>query len=300
MDSVSRISIFAEVVEQGSFVGAGKQLGMTGPAVSKQIQNLESELGVKLLTRTTRHVSTTEEGQRYYERVAKVLADLDEARSEVQESKECPAGKLKLNAPMSFGIKYLSGPIAEFARRYPQVQMDVDFNDRWVDVVGDGYDLVIRIAALQDSGLIARKLGSCPILLCASPEFVEKYGVPETPNQLAGIPSVVYTRHSQNEEWRYRHRADGSTGSIRLERAFAANSGEQQLQACLAGVGLASLPIFLVAEQLDQGKLIQLLPDYETTPQRNIYAMYAPNRFLPTRVRLLLDWLSECSKDYAW
>jgi DNA-binding transcriptional LysR family regulator len=300
MDSISRISVFAEVVEQGSFIGAGRSLGLSGPAVSKQIQNLEAELGVQLLVRTTRQVSTTEEGQRYYERVAKVLADLDEAEAEVQESNACPAGKIKVNVPMSFGIKYLAQPIAEFARRYPQVEMEVDYSDRWVDVIGDGYDLVIRIAALRDSGLIARKLGSCPILLCASPEFIDRFYLPETPQQLAGLPAVVYTQHAQSEEWRYRKVAADTTGSIKLQRVFAANSGEQQVAACRAGVGIALLPIFLIAEELEAGTLVHLLPEFETVPVRNVYGMYAPNRFLPTRVRLLLDWLVECSQEYSW
>ena len=300
MGSISRISVFVEVVAQGSFVGAGKVLGLSGPAVSKQIQKLENELGVKLLKRTTRHVSTTVEGQRYYERVSKVIADLDEAQNEIQESREVASGHLKLNVPTSFGITHLTNPIAEFARKHPHVTLDVDYSDRWVDVVGDGYDLVVRIAALEDSGLIARRIGSCPILLCASPEFLAEYGMPNQPEDLPSLPAIVYTQHGLVEEWRYAKESQQMARSIRLNRVFAANSGEQQVAACLAGVGIALLPIFLVSEHIKQGTLVQLLPEYETVPQRHIYLMYPPNKFLPTRLRLLIDWLTECSHDYPW
>lgn len=298
-DSLTAIRLFVAVVEQTSFVNAGRLLGLSGAAVSKQIKALEHGLGVKLLNRTTRHVSVTEEGKAYYLRVSKALADLDEAAQEAQESKDCPAGSLSMNVPDSFGRQYLAAPIAEFAARYPDVQLQVDYSDEWVDVAAAGYDLVVRIGELPDSGLIARHMGDCPLILCASPMFIENMGEPQTPDEVSGLPAVIYSRHQQVSDWRYK-RGDDISGVVRLKRVFAANSGEQLLQACLQGVGLGLLPIFLVAPHLHSGQLVRLLPDYETQPTRSISVLYPQNRFLATRVRLMLDWLLECSADYPW
>jgi DNA-binding transcriptional LysR family regulator len=300
MDHISRVKVFVEVVKQASFVGAGRELGLSGPAISKQIQALEASLGVKLLNRTTRHVSTTDEGAMYFERADKTLADLSEVEQQIQESRQCPTGRLKINAPMSFGNKFLAEPIAKFAKQYPDVELDVNFSDHWVDIVGEGYDLVIRIGVLSDSNLVARQLGTCPILPCATPAFINEHGWPQNPSEIIDLPAIVYSQHGQSEDWQYQNREDRTQGSVRLNRVMAASSGEVQLAACLQGVGLALMPIFLVAEALGTGALKQLLPDFETIPERGIYAMYPQNRFLATRVRLFLDWLLECSVDYPW
>jgi DNA-binding transcriptional LysR family regulator len=181
MSQLSKVAAFIEVAKHESFAAAARSLGLTGPAVSKQVQALEEQLGVKLLYRTTRKVSLTEEGALYFERARKALEDLDEAEQQIQELKACPTGKLKINAPSSFGNQYLAKPITEFAKLYPDVELDVDFDDRWVDVIGEGYDVVIRIDALEDSSLIARKLASCPIALCASPNLLKSKGHPKHP-----------------------------------------------------------------------------------------------------------------------
>ncbi len=167
MDHISRVGVFLEVAKYESFAGAARALGLTGPAISKQVQSLEDQLGIKLLNRTTRHVSLTEEGAIYFDKARKALDDLNEAEQQIQELKACPTGKLKVNAPMSFGTQFLTRPIAAFAEQYPEVELEVDFDDRWADVVVEGFDVVIRIGTLQDSNLIARKLAPCPIILCA-------------------------------------------------------------------------------------------------------------------------------------
>ena len=272
---------------------------MSGPAVSKQVQALEKYLGVRLLNRTTRSVTLTDEGALYLERAGKALEDLEEAERRIQELQECPTGRLKINAPMSFGNQYLTGPIAQFAKRYPDVDLEVDFDDRWVDVVREGFDVVVRIGLLEDSSLIARRLGSCPLVLCASPAYIEQHGSPESPAAVADLPALIYSQHGQSEDWRYRS-ADGERGSVRLLRRFAANSAEMQRAACLEGVGLSLMPIFSVAEQLASGELVQILPQYTTWPERGIHALFPQNRYLSTRVRLFIDWLSECSNEFPW
>jgi len=299
MDPISKIAIFVQVARLQSFAAAGRALGMSGPAVSKQIQALEDRLGVRLLNRTTRSVTLTEEGALYLDRAAKALEDLQEAERRIQELKDCPTGKLKINAPMSFGNQYLVGPIAQFAQRYPDVKLEVDFDDRWVDVIAEGYDVVVRIGVLEDSSLIARKLASCPIILCASPAYKAQHGLPDQPSQLPGFPAIIYSKHGQFEEWRYQA-SNGSRGSVRLNRNFAGNSAEMQLEACLQGLGIGLLPIFVASEHLDSGALLRVLPAFETYPQRGIYALFPQNRHLATRVRLFVDWLSECGAAFPW
>ena len=144
MDHISRVGIFLEVVKHESFAGAARALGLTGPAISKQVQSLENQLGVKLLSRTTRQVALTEEGAIYYDKARKALEDLNEAEQQIQELKACPTGKLKVNAPMSFGTQFLTRPIAAFAEQYPEVELEIDFNDRWADVVGEGFDVSLE------------------------------------------------------------------------------------------------------------------------------------------------------------
>ncbi len=299
VDRVSRVGIFIEVVKHESFSGAARALGMTGPAISKQVQSLEEQLGVRLLNRTTRHVSLTEEGALYFDRARQALEDLDEAEQQIQELKECPTGKLKINAPMSFGTQYLSKPIAQFAKAYPEVDLEVDFSDRWVDVVGEGYDVVIRIASLEDSNLIARKLAPCPLVLCASAQLIKEYGEPSLPEELKHYPAVVYNRHAQREQWTYQS-SEGKKGAITLNRQFAANTAEMQLEACLEGVGVSLLPIFTAHSYLKNGVLMRVLPSFVTSPERGIYAMYPQNRYLSTRTKLFIDWLSSSSKQFAW
>ena len=299
MDHISRVGVFLEVVKNESFAGAARSLGLTGPAISKQIKSLEDQLGVKLLSRTTRHVGLTEEGAIYFEKARQALEDLDEAEQQIQELKACPTGKLKVNAPMSFGTQFLTRPIAAFAEQYPEVELEIEFNDRWTDVVGEGFDVVIRIGSLEDSTLIARKLAPCPIILCAGKKLIEKYGLPESVEQLSDYPGIIYNMHTQKEEWRHRDNND-VIGTQTLNRNFAANTAEMQLEACLRGLGISLLPAFSADAYLKSGELVALLPEYTTYPEPGIYAMYPQNRYLSTRTRLFVDWLCIASEDFSW
>ena len=299
MDHISRVAVFLEVVKHRSFAGAARTLGLTGPAISKQVQNLEDRLGVRLLYRTTRQVTLTEEGAIYSERARKALEDLSEAEQQIQELKACPTGVLKINAPMSFGDKFLTRPIAAFAKQYPDVRMEVDFDDRLVDIVAEGYDVVVRIGALKDSSLIARKLADCPIILCASADFIQRRGMPRSPAQLSDYPAIIYTAQGNENEWRYVDK-NGNKGTASLTRNFAANNAEMHLEACLQGLGISLLPIFVVAPYLQSGQLLEVLHDYQTHPQRGIYAIFPQNRHLSTKTRLFVDWLVQCSKSFPW
>ncbi|MDG1906343.1 MAG: LysR family transcriptional regulator [Arenicella sp.] len=299
MDHISRVAIFLEVVKHNSFSGAARALGITGPAVSKQIQALESELDVRLLTRTTRHVSVTEEGGVYAERARKALDDLNEAELLIQDLKATPKGRLKINAPTSFSHQYLRQPIAEFAKQYPEVEIDLDLSDRWVDVIGEGYDVIIRIGVLRDSTLIAKKLAACPILLCAAPSLLARHPDIKNSVDLEVIPAVVYNQHGRVEDWRYQDES-GNENTVRLARSFAVNTAEMQVEACVQGVGIALVPMFSAAPYLNSGELIHVLPKLRTFPERGIYALYPQSRQVAQRARLFIEALSDATKDLPW
>ncbi len=299
MDSLSRVRIFMEVVKNGGFAGAARVLGMTGSAVSKQVQNLEDQLGVKLLHRTTRQVTLTEEGELYFLRAGHALDELAEVEAVLQERKATPAGNLKINVPLSFGMQYLRAPLAGFAKAYPDVTMDVSFDDRLVDVVGEGFDVVARIGALADSALLVKKLADCPIVMCASPAYLEAMGVPKKPDDLSKHRMIAFTRHGSGTDWRWKD-AKGKVGLTSYQPSFKANTAEMMREAVLEDVGIAALPIFAAATYLKAGGLVRVLPAYETHPMREIVMLYPPGRNLSTKVRLFLDWMSKACVALPW
>ncbi len=299
MDHIGRIGIFLEVVKRQSFSGAARQLGMTGPAISKQIRALEDQLGVRLLNRTTRQVSLTEAGALYQDRARKALEDLAEAEQQIHDLKDNPTGPLRVNAPMSFGQMYMVKPIAEFARQYPNVRMDVTFDDRNIDMVAEGYDVVVRIGALKDSSLIARQIAACPLYLVASPQFLQQHGVPETPEDISTLPAAVTSHHGTVTEWHWRG-SNGQEGSTSFMPTFIGNTTRLLAEAALSGLGFCSLPVFAIADELRSGRLVRLLPDYTTIPERHIYAMFPQNRYLSTKTRLFVDSLTVFGRTLPW
>lgn len=299
MDQISRIGVFVAVVEAQSFAGAARNLGITSSAVSKQVQNLETGLQVKLLNRTTRNVSVTEEGGLYFERVKRALQDLQEAQDEINELQARPRGSLKVSLPQSLGRRYLNDCVAKFAATYPEVAMDISLDDRFVDPVNDGFDVVVRIGSLKDTSLIARKLASCPFVLCASPDYLAQHGHPQTPQDLARHHVLAYTGNSGVHEWRYKDKK-GQNGQVSLSATFRSDSGDMLCRAAVEGVGIASLPIFYVAEELSAGRLQRLLPDYQTWPERDIHAVFQPSPYLSTRLRIFVDHLVLSCKQLPW
>ena len=299
MDQVSRVGVFIAVVKAQSFAGAGRVLGITSSAISKQIQNLERDLQVKLLNRTTRNVSLTEEGAIYFERAKRALDDLQEAKDEIYELKSHPRGPLKISLPLSLGVKYLCDCVAQFAAIYPDVTLDVSLDDRFVDPVNDGYDVVVRVGSLQDTSLIARRLASCPFFLCASTQYLERNGVPEIPADLAQHNVMAYSRNTGVHEWRYKDAAH-QVGQVALNGTFKSDSGDLLCRTAVEGVGVALLPVFYVAEHLNAGRLQRVLPDYLTWPERDIHAVFRPNRYQSTRLRVFVDHLIAACKRLPW
>lgn len=299
MDYLSRIGIYTEVVKHQSFAGAARKLGITSSAVSKQIQNLEHALEVKLLNRTTRKVSVTEEGAIFFERANRALEDLKEAEEHINEMKACPRGPLKISLPHNFTNRFLLKPITAFAKQYPEVNLDVSMDDRHVDLIEEGFDVVVRIGALTDSTLIARKLAHCPVVATASPEYLEKHGIPESPEDLSEHDVIGYTRRTGPPQWQYKEQ-NGKRGRVSFQSNFKCDSGDMELEAVKAGIGIALLPIFYVTEDIKEGNLVPILSEFQTWPEINIYALFPPNRYLSTRVRLFVDHLTNICRDLPW
>ena len=299
MDHVSRVGVFIAVVKAESFAGAARALGITSSAVSKQIQNLEQDLEVKLLNRTTRNVSVTEEGAVYYERASRALEDLQEAQEQIYELKSRPRGPLKISLPQSLAIKYFGHMIASFAVEYPEVELDISLDERFVDIVNEGFDLALRIGSLKDTSLIARRMASCPFVLCASASYLKINGTPKTPSDLERHNVLAFTGNSGLHEWRYKD-SDGQIGQISLKGKFKSDSGDILCRAAVQGIGITLLPIFYVAQHIENQELITLLPDYVTWPKREIYAVFQPNRFQSTRQRLFVDHLISTCKQLPW
>lgn len=295
MPSLDRIDIFLEVARLRSFSAAAKVLGMTGPAISKQVMALEDELGIKLLHRTTRMVTLTDEGNAYAERVRPALEEIRDAASELQDRKGKPSGLVRINAPLSFGHMHLLPTLSGFAKAYPDIQLEVALEDRKVDIIAEGYDIVIRIGVLEDSSLVARMLAESPVYLVAAPSYLAAHGEPEKPADLAAHRFITFSLHGGASEWRYSTPA-GKSGSYKMEGHFKANTAEMMLQAALDGVGIALLPGFSVSTHVKARQLVRLFPGYGSVPERSISALMPPNRYRLRKVQLLVDWIAKaCS-----
>lgn len=301
MDQTDRIHLFLEVAREGSFAAAARCNGMTGPAVSKQIQNLEDRLGVKLFNRTTRHVALSEAGQIYYTKARQAMDDLKEAEQEIRDLKECPSGLLRLSAPLSFGKEYLADPLAQFAARYPEIEMAIDFDDRHVDLYRENYDLVIRIGSPKDSNLHMKKIAPCPLILCAAPSLLEKHQGLSSPEAITDFPTILYNKHGINPLWQFRHKQTGASHSFKITPVMQANSAEMMLAACKQAIGLALLPIFSAYPAIKAGSIVPVsLDGFEPVDRLEIYALYPEKRYQSTKVRLLLDHLAALGKAFPW
>jgi DNA-binding transcriptional LysR family regulator len=290
MDTLTAMKVFCSVVENDSLAGASRTLNVSPSVVSKQLSGLEDRLGVRLLNRTTRRVSLTEVGSAYYERCKRILADVDEAEIAVSQAHSAPRGLLKVTAPTTFAHRHVAPHQPEFLDRYPEVEVQLLVNDRVVDLVDEGIDLAIRIAQLKDSSLIARKLAVNHRMIVASPDYVKKWGKPETPDQLSDHSLITYAPGNPINDWHFM--VDNQQKILRARGTLAMNNGDSVLQTVLAGGGLAMLAAFMAGEHVKTGKLVTLLDEYvrEDVP---IYAVYPSGRHLSPKVRAFVDFLVE-------
>jgi DNA-binding transcriptional LysR family regulator len=289
-DPLEGISVFAAVVEAESFSGAARNLRRSKAAVSLQIQKLEDRLNVRLLNRTTRQLSLTEEGRAFYEHAQRILDEAKEAHDALDNLNSEPRGTLRLNAPMSFGQLHLGSAIADFMTLHPDIRIDLELNDRLIDLVEDGYDMAIRIASLPDSSLIARRLAPCRRVVLASPDYWDTHGRPEHPRDLKNHNALIYSYVAEPNKWTFQK--DGQTFTVPVSGRYRANNGEVHLKAAMHGLGVYLCPTFFCCDQLKNGSLERVLAEYEPEPI-SVYAVYPHRRHLATRVRAFVDFLSE-------
>ncbi|WP_120497256.1 LysR family transcriptional regulator [Kiloniella sp. EL199] len=289
MESMNAIPIFIAVVEEGSFAGAARRIGVTKSAVSKRISQLEAHLGVQLLHRSTRKLSLSEAGEQYFAHAIQSLAAAQDAEDAVAQLQRAPQGRLRINTPMSFGRLHVAPLIPEFLSTYPAVGIDMVMDDRVVDMVEGGFDLAIRVRTLEDSALIARKLAPCRNLLCASPRYLEKHGILLKLEDLRDHNCLQYAYASTTHIWQFIQN-DGETVSLETKGNYQVNNSEALREALVAGVGIGRLPTFIAAEEITAGRLEALLPQYQL-PSQTIHAVFPERRHLPAKVRVFVDFL---------
>lgn len=290
MDTLDAMRTFVAVVDRNGFSAAATALDQSTARVTRQIAWLEQRLDTRLLNRTTRRVSLTSAGAAYYQRCVQLLAEFDDIEATVGAQAQTPAGLLRVNAPVSFGIARLAPLLAGYRARYPQVEIDLSLSDRLVDMVEEGYDLVIRITATPASNLIARKLADTRLLLCASPDYLARLGTPRTPADLAGHQCLQYSYWSGGPEWRLQG-ADGEH-IVRVDGGLRANNGDVLCAAARAGTGIVLQPDFLVDADIAAGRLVHVLPAYAIAPI-GIHAVYSSRSHLAPKVRSFIDHLVE-------
>ena len=291
MDKFESIRAFTQVVISGGFAAAAREMGLSRSAVNKLVIGLENELGVQLLHRSTRVVTPTETGIAFYERCVEILANLEEAELAVTQLQAEPRGRLRVNAPMSFGTMHLSPALAEFLVQYPELQVQLTLSDRFIDPIEEGFDVTVRIAQPQASAsLVVQPLASAPRVLCAAPTYLKLHGVPTDPNQLRHHSCLHYGQLAAENQWRLIG-ADGEH-SISVNGVLCSNNGEVLRDAAVRGLGITLLPRFIIEPELNRGTLQIVLPDYHPL-ELSIYAIYPVNRHLSTKIRLLVEFLQE-------
>jgi DNA-binding transcriptional LysR family regulator len=285
------MSVFAKVVELGSFARAAERMDLSTTAVSRHVADLESHLQTRLLNRTTRKLSLTESGHAFYERCVQVLTDLEEAEQAAAQTTQVPRGTIKLTCGLAFGTRHLSPAMAAYLPAHPGVRFDVSLSDRVVDLVEEGFDLGIRIGALGSANLIARKLAETRVIACASPGYLKKHGTPKVPEDLASHNCVTYSYVPDSHLWRFRDPAGGER-AVQVTGNLHANNGDLLTEAAVNGIGIVYEPEFIISESLAAKKLVRVLADYERDAL-GIYAVYASRKHLSAKVRSFVDFLAD-------
>lgn len=298
MNQIEDMQTFKRIVEAGSISLAAEQMDTVKSAVSKRLKELEKRLNVTLLQRTTRRQTLTEAGHRYYQHCLRLLDDIAEAEAQISAIEAELSGKLRISAPVSFGLMHLGPALQEFQLIHPLIEMSVDFNDRLVDLIADGFDLAIRISRLNDSTLIAKKLSYTRLLVTASPEYLAFHGTPVIPTDLTHNHSVLHYRNS-SETWQFMQ--DGSPVSLHLNSKLSANNGHFLRDAAIAGHGIIVSPDFLCYEAIQSGQLQVILRDYMHDNELGIFAVYPQTRYLPRRTQILIAYLQNYfSRNAPW
>ena len=291
MNRFENMDTFIRVVEAGSISGAADRLNVAKSAVSRRLKELEKHLGVELFHRTTRQMNLTDTGRAFYHQAVRILDDVLEAEIATSQAHGTLKGSLKIALPSTFGLMHMGPIINDFIKEHPQIEFDLDFNDREVDLIQEGFDLAIRIANLPDSSLIARRIAPVKTVMCASPDYLEQMGTPQSPEDLREHQCLVYSLLRDFEYW---HLTDGNGHDIKtkIHPYLKASTGEFLKDAAVKGLGIILVPTFIAYNEIENGSLIPLLQNY-TSPQINAYAIYPQTRHLSQRVRAFVDLLVE-------
>jgi DNA-binding transcriptional LysR family regulator len=295
MDRLTEMQAFVTVVDQGGFTDAARKLSVSKSAISKHVAALEDRLGARLLNRTTRRVSATEIGLAFYDRAIRVLSEAEEAEAMVTSMQDAPRGDLRVSAPLSFGLRRVTPAVAGFLKAYPDVTVHMVLDDRFAELVADGFDLAIRIGELADSSLRARRLGQVQLMMAASPDYLARHGTPDTLHDLQEHQLLHYSNSSTGNVWRL-NGPNGEERQIRATGRLSVNNGDALMQAALAGIGIATIPDFIIGDALLTGKLVEVLPETRRPPI-GVHAVYPPGRFTPPKLRAFIDCLAESFRN---
>ena len=291
MDALSGMRIFVRVVNAGSFSEAGRQVNVAPSSVSRHIKELEDDLGAPLFHRTTRKLSLTEAGQLYFDRAAGIIMEVDEAKLAISELGS-PSGILRVTVPSGLGRELVVSAIPGFLERYPGVRVVLSMTDHMVDIVAAGIDVAIRVGQLKDSTLKARKIGESMRVVCASPRYLKRIGVPVTPEDLVEHNCVTWRDHPGHNVWKFR----GKNGQceVKVTGSFFAKNADALVAAAMAGLGLAQLPDWNLGIELRQKQLQVVLSDYEAIPKASpVWAVHSHQRHVPPKIRAFIDFLIE-------
>ncbi|WP_110971207.1 LysR family transcriptional regulator [Pseudomonas huaxiensis] len=289
MNPFEDMRIFSQVMESGSFTAAADKLGLSKQFVSRRLMALEERLGVRLLNRSTRRLDPTPLGQSYYESAQRLLAEVEQVEQGIAGQTSEPRGTVRLSAPLSFAVAHLGTLLPEFLQRYPQVSVEVDLSDRSVDLLGEGYDLALRIGVLEDSTLIARRLAAMDRVYCASPDYLARRGTPARPDDLAEHDCLPYG-HGRQVQWRFVEQ--GKARVVTVSGRMRANNGDLLREAAVAGMGITYLPTFIVGDALEDGSLVPVLTAFAPEPLQ-LSAVYPQHRQSARPVQALIEFLKQ-------
>ena len=297
MDKFLEMRTFASVIEMGSFVRAADTLSMSKAAVSRYVSDLESRLGVRLIQRTTRKLSLTEEGEVFYARCKEILAGLVEAEAEISLRTGQAVGQIKISAPVSFGILHMASLWGVFISQQPKISLDITLSDRVVDLVEEGIDVAIRIGRLPSSTMISRKLATTRMVLCASPAYLRRTGKPKKLADLTDHAVLAFSYWTEGEEWQFE--GPFGTESVKVKPRMHTNSGDTCRGGAIENQGIILQPTFLVGTDLQSGALVEVLSQYRSI-ELGIYAVYSSRKHISPKIRLLIDFLVDWFKQARW
>lgn len=298
MDKFADIEAYTAVVEAGTFSAAGERLGVAKSVVSRRISQLERRLGSRLLHRTTRRLTLTDAGRNFYQRAVQILADLDDAEQSVAEETQELRGSLRLATPLSFGLMHMSDAIADFLKEHPAIELNLDLNDRNINLVEEGFDMAVRIGQLEDSTLVSRRLGTARNITCASQSYLDTHGEPAHPAELQKHIGLQYSNMTYKQQWHY-ETPEGKAIHARPQIRVRANNGESLAAAACAGLGITTGPTFILGSYIKEGSLVTILDDYQRAAA-GIHAVYPPGRLIPRRIQAFSDFLAGRYGDHPY